>query len=108
MHPTAQGSADVADALVIFGISGDLARKMTLPSLYLLEHRGLLTVPVIGVASAPWSSDDLRQHAQDAVRASRSSVDEAALQRLVQRLSYVQGDFTADATFGALKQALRG
>src|SRR5450755_2806654 len=49
-----------ADALVVFGITGDLARKMTLRSLYRLERRGLLRCPVIGVAAADWSVHRLR------------------------------------------------
>jgi len=114
MDVNALGTAAPADALVIFGISGDLARKMTLPSLYLLERRGLLTVPVVGVAGKPWSDEDLRLHARDAVRASVGgppeaavgSLDEAALERFVQRLRYVQGDFTADATYDGVKQAI--
>jgi glucose-6-phosphate 1-dehydrogenase len=108
MDPSVHGPAETADALVIFGISGDLARKMTLPSLYRLERRGLLTVPVIGVASAPWSSDDLRQHARDSVRAAQPSVDDATLERFVSRLAYVAGDFTADTTYGAVTQAMPG
>ena len=59
MDVNALGTAAPADALVIFGISGDLARKMTLPSLYLLERRGLLTVPVVGVAGKPWSDEEM-------------------------------------------------
>ena len=47
-----------ADALVVFGISGDLAKKMTFKSLYLLERRKLLDCPVIGVAVDTWSDDD--------------------------------------------------
>src|SRR6516165_8208461 len=57
-------STAAADALVVFGISGDLAKKMTFKSLYLLERRELLDCPVIGVAVDDWSDDDLRQHAR--------------------------------------------
>lgn len=52
-----------ADAFVAFGISGDLARKMTFVSLYQLERRGLLDCPIIGVAAEDWSDEDLRQRA---------------------------------------------
>ena len=50
----------VADALVIFGITGDLARRMTFPALYRLEQRGTLTFPVIGVASSLLTPEELR------------------------------------------------
>ena len=58
------------DALVVFGITGDLARKMTLRSLYRLDARGLLDCPVIGVAVEDWTDEHLRQHALEAVKAS--------------------------------------
>ena len=57
------------DALVIFGITGDLARKMTLKALYDLTENGTLTVPVIGVGRSDWSDDDLHQHAREAIEA---------------------------------------
>ena len=56
-----------ADALVVFGITGDLARKMTLRSLYRLERRQLLNCPVIGVAADDWTVDQLREHARMAI-----------------------------------------
>ena len=56
-----------ADALVIFGITGDLARKQTFRSLYRLERRGLLDVPVLGVARQNLTDDDLRGRARDAI-----------------------------------------
>jgi glucose-6-phosphate 1-dehydrogenase len=58
-----------ADALVVFGITGDLARKMTLRSLYRLEKRGLLACRVVGVAADDWTVEQLREHARDAIRA---------------------------------------
>jgi glucose-6-phosphate 1-dehydrogenase len=50
-----------SDALVLFGVTGDLAHEMTFPALYAMEKRGTLTVPVIGVALPKWSLDDLRK-----------------------------------------------
>jgi len=97
-----------ADALVIFGISGDLARKMTFKSLYLLERRGLLDCPVLGVASADWSDDDLRGHARAAISASDAAWEEDTFKRLTERLSYVSGDFAADATYEAVRSRLAG
>ena len=83
-----------ADAFVSFGISGDLARKMTFISLYQLERRGLLDTPIIGVAAEDWSDEDLRQRAAESVTAALGDerVDEAVLGRLQQRMSYVGGD----------------
>ena len=55
-------AAAPADALVAFGITGDLARRMTLPALYRLTQQGLLTCPVIGVGRRPVSGDELARH----------------------------------------------
>ena len=62
-------SNNAADAMVVFGITGDLARKMTLRSLYRLERRGLLKCPVIGVAVDDWTVEKLREHAREAIAA---------------------------------------
>ena len=64
-----------ADALVIFGITGDLARKQTFRSLYRLERRGLLDVPVLGVARQNLTDDDLRGRARDAIEQSGEDLD---------------------------------
>ncbi|HVG99698.1 MAG TPA: glucose-6-phosphate dehydrogenase [Miltoncostaeaceae bacterium] len=95
-----------ADVLGIFGITGDLATKMTLPSLYRLERRGLLACPVVGVAFSDWSDDRLREHAREAIAAAGETVDDAVFSRLAGRLSYVQGDFADDATYRRLAEAL--
>jgi glucose-6-phosphate 1-dehydrogenase len=107
-HEVAEMADDptAADALVIFGISGDLARKMTFKSLYLLERRKLLHHPIIGVATRPWTDDDLRGHARAAIEASDVPFEEAAFERLAARLSYISGDFKADGTYDALRTAL--
>ena len=100
----------VADAFVAFGVSGDLARKMTFVSLYQLECRGLLDCPIIGVAAEDWTDEDLRRRATESVTAALGDapVDEAALQRLRQRMSYVGGDFAEPATFANVAKALGG
>jgi glucose-6-phosphate 1-dehydrogenase len=97
-----------SDALVVFGITGDLANKMTLRSLYRLEARGRLECPVIGVAREPWSDDALRRHARSAIEGTGEVVDEGAFARFARRLSYVGGDFTGAATYERLARALRG
>ncbi|MFP5022164.1 glucose-6-phosphate dehydrogenase [Pseudonocardia phyllosphaerae] len=85
-----------ADALVIFGITGDLAYKMTLPALYALESRGVLHGPVIGVASRDLTHADLLERARESVRRARPDADRAVLERLLGRLRYVGGDVTND------------
>jgi glucose-6-phosphate 1-dehydrogenase len=95
-----------ADALVVFGITGDLAQKMTFRSLYRLEKRGLLQCPVIGVGRQDWSADALRQHALDAIQASGDVFDDRSFGRFVKRLSYVRGEFDDEQTYERLSQAL--
>jgi glucose-6-phosphate 1-dehydrogenase len=65
------------DALVVFGITGDLARKMTLRSLYRLDARDMLDCPIIGVAVDDWTDEHLREHALDAVKATGEPIDDA-------------------------------
>jgi glucose-6-phosphate 1-dehydrogenase len=99
-----------ADAFVAFGISGDLAGKMTFVSLYQLERRGLLDCPIIGVAAENWTDEDLRRRATASATAAPGShqVEETVLQRLRQRMSYVGGDFAEPSTFARVAKALAG
>jgi glucose-6-phosphate 1-dehydrogenase len=94
------------DALVVFGITGDLAKQMTLRSLYRLDRRGLLNVPVIGVAVDDWDAARLRAHALDVVRESGEDIDEAVWTRFAARLSYVSGDFADPGTYERVGHAL--
>jgi glucose-6-phosphate 1-dehydrogenase len=94
------------DALVVFGITGDLARKMTLRSLYRLEARKLLDCPVIGVAVEDWTDDRLREHALEAVKATGEPIDDAVWRRFSKRLSYMSGDFGDAKTYAAIAAAL--
>ncbi|HEY5429814.1 MAG TPA: glucose-6-phosphate dehydrogenase, partial [Solirubrobacteraceae bacterium] len=96
------------DALVVFGITGDLARKMTLRSLYRLERRGLLSCEIIGVAAEDWTDDHLREHALEAVKAAGETIDDAVWKRFAKRLSYVGGDFNDGATYEAVAAKLSG
>jgi glucose-6-phosphate 1-dehydrogenase len=98
--------ADWADALVIFGVTGDLARYKTFRALYRLEARCLLHVPVIGVAREHWSTADLREHARQAIEASDVPVSVATLDSLLARMTYVQGDVCDPATSDRLAAAL--
>ena len=104
----AASRAGNADALVIFGISGDLARVMTFRSLYRLERRGLLDCPIHGVAVDDWSVEDLREHARAAIVATGEPLDEAVFERLAGRLSYLQGDFNDEATYQEVAKLLDG
>ncbi len=94
------------DAFVIFGITGDLARVMTLHSLYRLEARGLLACPIIGVASDDWTVEHLREHAHTVIEATGQTIDQAVFDRFAARLQYVSGDFTDAATYGRVKAAM--
>ncbi len=94
---------------VIFGITGDLAKVMTFNSLYRLEARGLLDCPIVGVAFDDWSEKDLREHARKAIETSSGSKpDPKIFNRLAKRLSYVQGDFSEDATYERVGEAIKG
>jgi glucose-6-phosphate 1-dehydrogenase len=95
-----------ADVLVVFGISGDLAKVMTFRSLYRLERRGLLTCPVVGVAVDDWTTDELRQHARKAIEATGEPVDDQVFERFAGRLSYLSGDFGDPATFRRVADAV--
>ena len=95
-----------ADALVIFGITGDLARKMTFRSLYRLERRGLLNQPVIGVAVDDWQVEQLADRARESIQGTGEELDAAVFKRFVQRLRYVSGDFADDGTYKKLKAEL--
>ncbi len=97
----------MAGALVIFGITGDLAKKMTFRSLYRLEQRGLLSCPVIGVAVDDWSVDRLRDHARESIKATGQQLDDEVFNRFAQRLSYVSGDFGQPETYERVADALR-
>jgi glucose-6-phosphate 1-dehydrogenase len=101
-----QNDGAAADVLTIFGISGDLARKMTFRALYRLEARGKLTCPIVGVAIDEWDDEQLRRHAHDAIGATVGSPDEDVFKRLAARLSYVQGDYADPATFERVGAAI--
>jgi glucose-6-phosphate 1-dehydrogenase len=96
------------DVLVIFGISGDLAKVMTFRSLYRLERRGLLPCPILGVAVDDWDDDELRARARAAIEAGGETIDEATYARLAGRMSYLSGDFADPATFERVAAALNG
>jgi glucose-6-phosphate 1-dehydrogenase len=104
---TAPGQAN-GDVLVVFGITGDLAKVMTFRSLYRLESRGLLDCPVVGVAVDDWSIEDLKERARTSIEGTGEKLDQAIFDRFAERLSYVSGDFTDPATYERVGSAIAG
>ncbi|GAA3628009.1 glucose-6-phosphate dehydrogenase [Microlunatus ginsengisoli] len=105
---TTDESRAEADALVVFGITGDLAKVMTFYSLYKLEGRGLLTCPVIGVAVDDWTTEQLIQRARSSILAKLGQLDEEVFARFAGRLSYLSGDFADERTYQRVADAVRG
>ena len=101
-----KADAGRSDALVLFGVTGDLAYKMILPALYALARQGRLTMPVIGVAKSGWTLADLRNRVTESVKRHGEVDDPKALAHLRSSLCYVDGDYNDPATFAALKKAL--
>jgi glucose-6-phosphate 1-dehydrogenase len=95
-----------SDALVFFGATGDLAYKKIFPSLQSMVKRGHLNVPVIGVANAGWSLDQLKSRAKDSLER-HGRLDPAAFAKLSGLLRYVDGDYKDPATFHALRKELQ-
>jgi glucose-6-phosphate 1-dehydrogenase len=100
------GSAARSDALVLFGVTGDLAHKMIFPALYAMAKRGALRVPVIGVAYPKWSLAHLRQRVMDSIKRSGGIDNQRALQTLLPLLRYVSGAYEDRSTFAAIGEAL--
>jgi glucose-6-phosphate 1-dehydrogenase len=99
-------TASRSDALVLFGATGDLAHKMIFPALYAMAKRGVLTVPVIGVAFPKWSLERLRKRVKDSIKRSGGIDDKCALRHLLSLFSYIGGDYKDPATFTAIKKEL--
>jgi glucose-6-phosphate 1-dehydrogenase len=96
----------LSDTVVMFGASGDLAKKKLFPALYRLTGRGLLGVPVVGVALDDWTDDQLRAHAEAAVRDAGEDWDQATFDQLAASMRYVAGNYEDPATFQRLKTAV--
>ena len=102
----AEPGNSASDLLVIFGITGDLARKMTFQALYRLERRGLLQCPILGVASDDMSIDKLVERARGAINESGEKIDDAVFNRLAGRLDYLHGDVTDTALYEQLAKRI--
>ena len=95
-----------SDALVLFGVTGDLAHKMIFPALYAMAKRGDLKVPVIGVAFPKWSLARLRKNVTDSIQQSGGIDNQSALNHLLSLFRYVSGDYNDTGTFTKIKKAL--
>jgi glucose-6-phosphate 1-dehydrogenase len=104
----AKPAPTAAGVLVIFGITGDLAKKQTFRALYRLERRGELRCPVVGVARDEWPAATLRDHARQAIEDSGEKISEHAFRRLAGRLSMVSGDYQDPKTYDRLARAIEG
>src|SRR5262249_3859655 len=102
MGPTASLQSD---AFVFYGATGDLAYKQIFPALYAMVRDGHLSIPIIGVAGRPWTSDQLRARALQSI-AEQGQVDSATFARMASQLTYVGGNYNDPATFDRLHAAL--
>src|SRR5674476_1211391 len=98
--------ASHSDALVLFGVTGDLAHKMIFPALYAMVKRGTLKVPVIGVALPKWSLARLHKRVTESIERAGGVDNQPALHHLLSLLRYVSGDYDDSKTFTAIKSAL--
>src|SRR5215207_1077437 len=99
-------TAPPSDALVLFGATGDLAKKKIFPAVYNMTKSDHDHVPVVGFASSEWDDDRLRQHAREAIEA-KGEVDESVWEDVAKRTTYVRGDYRDPASFAALADRLR-
>jgi glucose-6-phosphate 1-dehydrogenase len=99
-------TASRSDALVLFGVTGDLAHKMTFPALYAMVKHGTLKTPVIGVAFPKWSQERLQKRVTDSIERSGGVDDKQALHTLLSLFKYVSGDYNDPATFAAIQKEL--
>jgi glucose-6-phosphate 1-dehydrogenase len=97
-----------ADVLVIFGITGDLAKKQTFRALYRMERRAELQCPIVGVALDDWSAATLRDRARQAIEDSGEKISERVFGRLAERLSMVSGDYQDPKTYERIAEAVKG
>ena len=95
------------DALVLFGATGDLARKKLFPALYHLSRLGRLDVPVVGVASSEWDDGELARYAAESIRTADASAEAAVVEAVTGRLAMVSGDYRDRATFESLARRLK-
>jgi glucose-6-phosphate 1-dehydrogenase len=96
-----------ADVLVLFGATGDLAKKKLFPALYDMEDLGQLDIPVVGVASSKWTQEVFRDNVEAAVRARKSNADERIITKLRDEVQLIVGDYNDPQTFVNLAEAIK-
>ena len=97
---------DRVDALVIFGATGDLAKLETFPALVGLVERGVLNVPVVGVAKSGWGLDQFRDYAAASLKLNNMDPASPAATKMLGLLRYVDGDLGDDATYSAMSNEI--
>lgn len=100
------GGDSSSNLFVIFGITGDLARKMTFRALYRLESRKLLDCPILGVASDDISVEDVIDRARGAINDAGEKIDDEVFDRLAGRLDYIHGDVTDGQLYHQLAEMI--
>lgn len=105
---TKPGRLRPADALVLFGATGDLARRKLFPSLYHMEDRGVLDVPIVGVARSEWTDAEFRKQAAEAIEQFVEKPKKSVIKRLTKRLDLIQGDYADKETWKSLRDTLDG
>ena len=96
-----------ADVLVLFGATGDLAKKKLFPALYDLEELGQLDMPVIGVASSKWTQEVFRNNVEEAIRTRKPEADEDVLRKIRDEVQLIVGDYNNPETFKELAEAIK-
>jgi glucose-6-phosphate 1-dehydrogenase len=99
-------STEQVDALVIFGATGDLAKLETFPALVGLVERGVLDVPVIGVAKSGWGLDQFRDYATASLKLNNIDPGSRAAAKMLGLLQYVDGDLGDPATYQAMSDQM--
>ena len=95
-----------ADALVLFGATGDLAKRKLFPALYDLERHGKLDIPVIGVARSDWTDETFRKNAHESILGARPDADENAIKPLMKLMDLICGDYSDPSTWETLRETL--
>lgn len=92
-------TSSYADALILFGITGDLAKRKLFPALYDLTESGALDLPIIGVASSKWTDEELITRARESLEATGEPIDDEVFGKLAKNITYVSGDYRQPETF---------
>lgn len=95
-----------SDALVLFGVTGDLVHKKIFPALYAMAKRGVLNFPVVGIARPEWGLDRLRTKVTDSIQQFGGIDDQSAMDHLLSQMRYVSGDYNDSGTFAKIKATL--